>query len=81
MKLRHCANIDLKTINIGENMKTEIIEALALELTKSKLSNKQPTALDLVQVFTESLNEIRNYVKEIEPKREAKSRKIKGMAP
>jgi len=46
MELRLCANIDLNPTNIGENMKPEIIEVLALELTKSKLANKMTTASD-----------------------------------
>ncbi|AWL29006.2 hypothetical protein DJ533_10730 [Acinetobacter defluvii] len=59
MKLRLCTNIVLKTsINIGENIKPEIIEALALELTKSKLANKETTASDWVQAYKESHAEI-----------------------
>ncbi|OTG81835.1 hypothetical protein B9T31_15040 [Acinetobacter sp. ANC 4558] len=38
MKLRLCANIDLKNINIAENMKPEIKTALAIELTKAKVA-------------------------------------------
>ena len=39
-------------------MKPEIIEALALELTKSKLANKETTASDWVQAYKESHAEI-----------------------
>ncbi|WP_162626676.1 hypothetical protein [Acinetobacter sp. CFCC 10889] len=39
-------------------MKPEIIEALALELTKSKLANKETTASDWVQAYKESHTEI-----------------------
>jgi len=60
MELRLCANIDLKPTNIGENMKPEIIEALALELTKSKLSNKMTTASDWVEAYKASLSEIKD---------------------
>ncbi len=59
MELRLCANIDLNYINIGENMKPEIIEALALELTKSKLANKMTTASDWVEAYKASLSEIK----------------------
>lgn len=41
-------------------MKTEIIEALALELTKSKLANKNTTASDWVAAYKESLSEIKD---------------------
>lgn len=59
MRLRLCANIDLKPINIGENMKPETIEALALELTKSKLANKNTTASDWVKTYEASLSEVK----------------------
>ena len=39
-------------------MKPEIIEALALELTKSKLANKETTASDWVKAYKESHAEI-----------------------
>ncbi|WP_180182836.1 hypothetical protein [Acinetobacter sp. YH01020] len=39
-------------------MKPEIIEALALELTKSKLINKDTTASDWVETYKASLSEI-----------------------
>ncbi len=39
-------------------MKPEIIEALALELTKSKLANKETTASDWVHTYQESHAEI-----------------------
>ncbi|WP_180010483.1 hypothetical protein [Acinetobacter sp. YH16055] len=39
-------------------MKPEIIEALALELTKSKLINKDTTASDWVEAYKASLSEI-----------------------
>lgn len=60
-------------------MKTEIIEALALELTKSKLSNEQPTASDLVQIYQESLKEIEEVISDSGQKKKATSRIIKGM--
>lgn len=41
-------------------MKPEIIEALALELTKSKLANKNTTASDWVEAYKESLSEIKD---------------------
>lgn len=39
-------------------MKPEIIEALALELTKSKLTNKMTTASDWVEAYKASLSEV-----------------------
>ena len=65
MRLRLCANIDLKPINIGENMKPEIIEALALELTKATIMDLDSIAFNKtsaklwVQVYNESLDEIK----------------------
>lgn len=39
-------------------MKPEIIEVLALELTKSKLANKNTTASDWVETYKESISGI-----------------------
>ena len=72
MELRLCANIDLKNIDIGENMKTEIIEALALELTKATIDerSKNESAFDVtdaelwVHVYLESLEQIKKGYKE-----------------
>ena len=64
MKLRLCANIDLNSINIGENMKPEIKAALALELTKARITNKDPldfkiTSADLwVETYEQSVKDI-----------------------
>ena len=64
MSLRLCANIDLKPINIGENMKPEIKSALALELTKARIANKDPlefkiTSADLwVETYEQSVKDI-----------------------
>ena len=41
-------------------MKPEIIEALALELTKSKLTNKMTTASDWIETYKASLSEIKD---------------------
>ena len=45
-------------------MKPEIIQALALELTKSKLTNKETTASDWVQTYKESYAEIEDVCDE-----------------
>lgn len=72
MHLRHCANIDLNYTNIGENMKPEIIEALALELTKATIKerSKNESAFDItdaelwVHVYLESVKQIKQGYEE-----------------
>lgn len=48
-------------------MKPEIIEALALELTKSKLANKDTTASDWVKTYLESEKQIKEAVAKANP--------------
>ena len=48
-------------------MKPEIIEALALELTKSKLANKDTTASDWVRTYLESENQIKEAANKANP--------------
>jgi len=77
MRLRLCTNIVLNTsINIGENMKPEIIEALALELTKAIIteeSKKNPNrvkltdAYDWVKIYLDSENKIKEAYQKAKP--------------
>jgi len=70
MKLRPCANIDLNPINIGENMKPEIIEALALELTKATIANANPLTTNIrsADLWVKTYLESEKQVKEVAAK-------------
>ncbi|CAI4204573.1 hypothetical protein MXZ85_15165 [Acinetobacter baumannii] len=66
-------------------MKTEIIEALALELTKATIADTDPLTINIksadlwVKTFNESLKAIEDASKRLEPKRKAASKPIQGI--
>ena len=64
-------------------MKTEIIEALALELTKATIADTDPSikSADLwVKTYQESLKAVEEALKELKPKPKATSKPISGMS-
>ena len=48
-------------------MKPEIIETLAVELTKSKLANKEAAASDWVRTYLESEKQIKEVINKTNP--------------
>ncbi|CAA0160439.1 hypothetical protein [Acinetobacter baumannii] len=66
-------------------MKTETIEALALELTKATIADTDPSTINLksadlwVKTYQESLKAVEAALKELEPKSKATLKPISGM--
>nr|WP_262016443.1 hypothetical protein [Acinetobacter baumannii] len=60
-------------------MKTEIIEALALELTKATIADTDPSTINIksadlwVKTYQESLKAVEEALKELKPKPKATS--------
>ncbi|ACC56320.1 TPA: hypothetical protein ACSE38_003336 [Acinetobacter baumannii] len=67
-------------------MKTEIIEALALELTKATIADTDPSTINIksadlwVKTYQESLKAVEEALKELKPKPKATSKPISGMS-
>ncbi|EMF9119791.1 hypothetical protein WAA62_003245 [Acinetobacter baumannii] len=67
-------------------MKTEIIEALALELTKATIADTDPSTINIksadlwVKTYQESLKAVEEALKELKQKPKATSKPISGMS-
>ncbi|MCJ1610802.1 hypothetical protein NYZ72_15915 [Acinetobacter baumannii] len=67
-------------------MKTEIIEALALELTKATIADTDPSTINIksadlwVKTYQESLKAVEEALKKLKPKPKATSKPISGMS-
>ncbi|EPL5426268.1 hypothetical protein LLI34_003821 [Acinetobacter baumannii] len=67
-------------------MKTEIIEALALELTKATIADTDPSTINIksadlwVKTYQESLKAVEEALKELKPKPKDTSKPISGMS-